>query len=391
MATVLKPTKPLNVASLGNSMTLPAIKYISGKREWINITMDYLTVGKFIKPSRAKKKGESLLPSEILNRFLDPKHKNDIKEYIKSEPRFIIPPITLVSMDSLNFQPLSIHENDDNLTEEELLEKHKSLIGYLILPLSSRFICMDGNHRSVAIEELAEDYPELLEGSSLSLNIVYESDPRKIRQDFVDVNKNAKATSPSINTLFNTRDPLSNIVADILDTEWIKDLTELLSPSVSKNAKQIYTINNIKNAVVELANVNSQSSTQSLSKKLSQNEDFKIQLELRIEHFFSTLKQNNFISNCVTDMDNVPDIREKSIITSGIGLTVMARVAGQIYERFEDYEQRIQQLMEFEWSRSNPFFLGKLLSETGKIISSNSSMRATADALLEKFASESTL
>ncbi|WP_445928409.1 DNA sulfur modification protein DndB [Lysinibacillus sp. FSL M8-0134] len=38
------------------------------------------------------------------------------------------------------------------------------------------------------------------------LNILYEKDTRKIRQDFVDVNQNAKQTSTSINTLFNTRD-----------------------------------------------------------------------------------------------------------------------------------------------------------------------------------------
>lgn len=83
--------------------------------------------------------------------------------------------------------------------------------------------------------------PEITVGSSLLLNIVCEADMMKIRQDFVDVNKNAKQTTPSINTLFNTRDPLPKLVAELMSkSTYLEDITNILSTSVSKIA-MIYT------------------------------------------------------------------------------------------------------------------------------------------------------
>ena len=62
----------------------------------------------------------------------------------------------------------------------------------------------------------------------------------KIRQDFVDINQNAKTTTATINTLFNTRDPLSKLTSETIDsTDYLNENTELLSASVSKNSKKL--------------------------------------------------------------------------------------------------------------------------------------------------------
>ena len=62
------------------SITVPAIAYFSGGRIWIAITIPYgaLKSG-LIKTSSVKKKGEEIIKSEVRNRFLDKKHKDDIK------------------------------------------------------------------------------------------------------------------------------------------------------------------------------------------------------------------------------------------------------------------------------------------------------------------------
>ncbi|RAS75192.1 DNA sulfur modification protein DndB [Priestia endophytica] len=191
----------------------------------------------YIKRGGTKRKGEATV------------HKNEIKNYIVEESHFTIPPITLVSYDELNFEPFVFGSTKQIKTKEELmstLESCGSLAGMMQLPVDYEFECLDGNHRTVAIRELAQETPELIANSNMLLNIVYEKDRRKIRQDFVDINKNAKQTTPSINTLFNTRDPLSCIVMDILEnSDYLESITELLSTSVSKNSKDIYTLNNI--------------------------------------------------------------------------------------------------------------------------------------------------
>lgn len=85
------------------------------------------------------------------------------------------------------------------------------------------------------------------------MNVVCEKDIYIIRQDFVDVNKNTKQTTPSINTLFNTRDAVPNIVSRVMDhMNYLEELVDIISTS-------IYTLNNIKNVVVELAGYDAQS------------------------------------------------------------------------------------------------------------------------------------
>lgn len=214
------------------------------------------------------------------------KHKDDIKNYIKEEEQYTIPPVTLVSYGKLTFRPFTFADTDYNFSLSG------SVAGLIFLPLNYKFECLDGNHRSVAIQELADEAPECISESHLLLNIVVEESVRKIRQDFVDVNKNAKQTTASINTLFNTRDPLAGIVADLLEmVDYLEDTTELLATSVSKNSKDIYTINNVKNAVIEVSGFNSQSNgEEKISNIVKEDSSQKDVFTNRAYQFFMKLK-----------------------------------------------------------------------------------------------------
>jgi DNA sulfur modification protein DndB len=310
----------LNLGAGTPVVQVPALEYISGKRTWYAITLQYKTLGKFVGTTGIKPKGKEIIGLDIRNRFLDRKHKDDIKDYIKIEEEFIIPPITLVATVSLDFRPYTFNGVAPDL------ETTGSRAGIIMLPLDFEFECLDGNHRSVAIKELAFEEPSFIAGSNMLLNIVIESRARKIRQDFVDVNKNAKPTTSSINTLFNTRDPLSALVSDIVvdgtieGLEYLNETTELLATSVSKNSKKIFTINNIKNAIVEIGGYNSQSTgIKTISEKLT-DEDFKNQLVNQVKIFFEVLKENPTIKQCIVDRESTPVVREKNIITSGTGI-----------------------------------------------------------------------
>ncbi|HDR7276600.1 TPA: DNA sulfur modification protein DndB [Bacillus paranthracis] len=384
------------------SFTVPAIAYLSGERLWYAVTLPYKTLGRFVQTSAVKKKNEVIIKSEIKNRFLDKVHKNEIKNYIVEESRFTIPPITLVSYDELNFEPFVFGSTKQIKTKEELmstLESCGSLAGMMQLPVDYEFECLDGNHRTVAIRELAQETPELIANSNMLLNIVYEKDRRKIRQDFVDVNKNAKQTTPSINTLFNTRDPLSRIVMDILESsDYLEDITELLSTSVSKNSKDIYTLNNIKNVIIELGGKNSQSGKsgeKAIIDKLKEDDKFSVTLKYKGELFFKALKENQFIKQCLIQRDKTPELKYDSVITSGVGLIVASRVAKSIFDEYEQLRKdhlelsilegaynSLELLMLFDWSRSNSFFKGKLVSEeSDKLITSRETIQITSEAL----------
>ena len=384
------------------SFTVPAIAYLSGGRLWYAVTLPYRTLGRFVQTSAVKKKNEVVINSEIKNRFLDKSHKDDIKNYIEDEPFFTIPPVTLVSYDELNFEPFVFGSTTPIKTKEDLrntLESYGSLSGMIQLPVDYEFECLDGNHRTVAIRELAQEKPELISNSNMLLNIVYEKDRRKIRQDFVDVNKNAKQTTPSINTLFNTRDPLSCMVMDTIESsEYLEEIVEVLASSVSKNSKDIYTLNNIKNVIIELGGFNSQggkSAEQSITIKIKNDETFKNDLRYRAYSFFKLLKNNNYIKLCLENREKTPEIRNETVLTSGVGLIVASRVAKVIFDRHKDLPQleqthqeeaiNLEKLMSLDWSRSNPLFKGKLVSENNdKLLTSRETISITADAI-EKY------
>ena len=382
---------PINLGSPTSSIQIPALKYKSGNRIWYAVTIPYKTLGKFIQTSALKKKNQEIIKSEIKNRFLDRKHKNEIIDYLKTEKEFTLPPITLVSYEELEFIPYSF--GGRKVDEKTVLENNGSIAGVILLPIDYEFECLDGNHRTAAIRDLANGEPEYIVGSSMLLNIVHENNPKKIRQDFVDVNKNAKQTTSSINTLFNTRDPLSNLVVDLIDDiPYLKERTELLSTSVSKLSKDLYTINNIKNAVIEIMGFNSQSvKSDKITSQLSQEVGLAQETIDKAQLFFKSLSNNQAIKSCLETPEETPDIRAHSLITTGTGIIIATRVAGYIFSKVEDNEDlhgELNKLISLDWSRSNPIFAGKVVVSDHKILNSRDAISSATVAVKKQLGYE---
>ncbi|PGC10611.1 DNA sulfur modification protein DndB [Bacillus wiedmannii] len=379
---------PINTGSAIATINVPALKYKSGNRIWYAVTISYKALGKFVNTSSTKKKNQEIIRSDIRNRFLDNTHKNEIKNYILEEKEFTIPPVTLVSFEPLDFR---IH-TFGNQTEEQAnqnFENVGSCSGIVCLPIDYEFECLDGNHRTVAIRELANEKAEEVADSSILLNIVYENRARKIRQDFVDVNKNAKQTSSSINTLFNTRDKVSGLVVDIIEEiDYLKNTTELLATSVSKNSKDIYTINNIKNVVIELSGYNSQSTkAEKISNIFKENIEFENQIKQKTIMFFQKLKENEFIQESLTNREKTPEIRNISLITSGTGIIVAARVANYIFNS-NDSEKQLQNLFNLDWSRTSKIFQGTIIGSGQKILNSRDAINTASNALIDQITAQ---
>ena len=376
------------------SFTFPAIAYYSGERIWYAITVPYAVLRSgLIKTSTVRRKGQEIINSEVRNRFLDKVHKDDIKSYIAEEQQYTIPPITLVTTERLPFEPILFGNNEKVLSTEEFYERLKltgSFAGIIQIPLDYQFECLDGNHRVVAIKELVDENPQIVQGSNILLNIVCEQDIYKIRQDFVDVNRTVKQTTPSINTLFNTRDAVPNIVSKVLDRkDYLKALVDIIGNSISKNSNQIYTLNNIKNVVVELAGYDAQS---------GRSAEIKANLELKTDDikksivlnqslaFFESLRRNEYIEQCVIDKHLVKEVRSTSVLTVGLGLNLAASIARYIYSNFpeEEQESQLEYLMQYDWSRGNKLFVETgLVGEDGTIANTRAIVSRTKNALMK--------
>lgn len=384
---------PLPQGSYASGTQLNCMLYYSGGRRWYATVLPYSVIGTLIQTTQVKRK-DTAISSEVVNRFLDAKHVKELKHYIMdNKDNFTIPPITLVCKTELPFSPVTFGlEKFDSMEQiYRTVEDLGSMLGRVTIPLGYTFTCIDGNHRSKAIAELAMENPEYVQGNFMLCNIVYETDNLRIRQDFVDINQNAKTTTATINTLFNSRDPLAKLTSKTIDnTEYLNENTELLAASISKNSKKLYTLNNIKNAIVELGTYNSQSrsSINSMSSMLSKNPEYLAGLLLEIDVFFDSLKHNKIIEEFLAaeTTEEKIKIRSNGIISSGVGLIIASRVISAASENSQglSYKDIITRVMDYDWSRSNTFFKGKILSEEGTIISSTNSINSTANALLKE-------
>lgn len=386
---------PITKGSYAAGTELNSIIYSMGGRYWVATALPYTVIGNLISTTQVKKK-DSAISTEVVNRFLDPKHVKELKEYIvENKDSFTIPPITLVSKIKLPFKPVTFGNEKfkDEVEMYKIIDEVGSLMGKVTIPLGYTFTCLDGNHRTRAIADLALEDPDKVRGDNMLCNIVYETDNIRIRQDFVDINKNAKVTTSTINTLFNSRDPLSKITSQLIDSvPYLRNNTELLSASISKKSKKLYTLNNIKNAIVELSGHNSQSkpSIDKLSKLLGEDEEFKNNLLLEIDMFFDILKENDIIKGFIEDDKNKVDIRNSGLISTGIGLIIATRVINKAIESNKNikFEEIVTSVIAYDWKRSNNFFVGKILSEDRTIMSSVNSIKATSDALFIKLFSQ---
>lgn len=154
-----------------------------------------------------------------------------------------------------------------------------------------------------------------------------------------------------------------------------------MATSVSKNSKDIYTINNIKNAIIELCGYNSQSGVPTgLSESLKEDR-FYADTKQKAIIFFNALKKNKFVALCLTDRDKTTEIRSNSVITSGTGLLVAARVGGYILNNLDDAEIELNSLFNMDWSRSNPLFVGRIVTPDQKILNARETITSAVAAL----------
>ena len=109
---------------------------------------------------------------------------------------------------------------------------------------------------------------------------------------------------------------------------------------------------------------------------------------LEIDVFFDMLKGNAIIKEFLeaeTTEEKI-QIRSNGVISTGVGLIIAARVVSDASENSKglSYKDIVSRVVNYDWSRSNGFFKGKILSDEGTIISSTNSINSTSNALLRE-------
>ena len=127
--------------------------------------------------------------------------------------------------------------------------------------VDTQILINDGQHRRAAIEEAVKNESDLGH-DHISVVFFIDEELKKSQQMFADLNKHAVRPSPSLATLYDQREELSNIARRVMnDVTVFSKLTETEKTSISNKSMKLFTLSGIKNANKALLNKGKNSST----------------------------------------------------------------------------------------------------------------------------------
>lgn len=115
--------------------------------------------------------------------------------------------------------------------------------GILEIDMSASFLINDGQHRKAAIDAaIAED--ESLKDETISIVLYKDQGLQRSQQMFTDLNKHAVTTSKSLNTLYESKDPVALITKSVVNSiSFLRKYTDKEKDNLSKYSSNIFTLN----------------------------------------------------------------------------------------------------------------------------------------------------
>lgn len=227
-------------------------------------------------------------------------------------------------------------------------------VGVLEIDMSASFLINDGQHRKAAIDAaIAED--DSLKNETIAVVLYKDQGLQRSQQMFTDLNKHAVTTSKSLNTLYESKDPVALITKKIVDSiPFLRKYTDKEKDNLSKYSSNIFTLNTFQEANKRICKVIPE----------SQN------AEQLIYSFW-----NNVVINMRewNEMDkgelSKKSLREDYITTQGLIILALGRLC-EFYCANQDVHmvQSLKGLKKIDWLRSNEeCWMDRAIKPNGKI------------------------
>jgi DGQHR domain-containing protein len=221
--------------NFGPGINLPAIKGKQGGRTFYVTNLPNAVFESFLKGV------ESAV--EQSQRPLDPRHADQIAEYIRANPEeYVVGALTFAVDREVPFTKMG----DQNFGSFDL--------GTISLGLNTKYHSLDGQHRREAIMQVQKEKEmENIGNDSTAVIFYVEPDLSRKRQMFSDMNSTSKKVSKSLNISFDNRDPFAR-AAKILITQHplLIDRVEQLAPRVKADSSDFFSLSSIQDTLKKL-------------------------------------------------------------------------------------------------------------------------------------------
>ena len=217
--------------------------------------------------------------------------------------------------------------------------KESSNIGELEIDMSATFLINDGQHRKAAIVKAIE-VDESLKDETIAVVIYRDKGLARSQQMFTDLNKHAVNTSKSLNTLYDSKDPMAVMTKQVVaQVPFLRKYTDKEKDNLANYAAKLFTLNVFYD----------------VNKRIIKN-PVNIKKETRfLVDFWATIVTNMRDWN---DMDrgelSKKELREAYISLRGITLHAFGKLGAYLFSHPEyDIHKCLTGLSEIDWSRSN--------------------------------------
>lgn len=226
--------------------------------------------------------------------------------------------------------------------------------GILEIDMTASFLINDGQHRKAAIDAaIAED--ESLKEETISIVLYRDQGLQRSQQMFTDLNKHAVTTSKSLNTLYESKDPVALITKNVVNSiGFLRKYTDKEKDNLSKYSSNIFTLNTFYTA----------------NKRIFKVIDAPQKAEKLIHAFWSNVVANMREWN---EMDNgelsKKSLREDYITTQGLIILALGRL-GEFYcaNPKIDMMKSLKGLRKIDWLRNNEeCWMNRAIKPNGKI------------------------
>lgn len=226
--------------------------------------------------------------------------------------------------------------------------------GTLEIDMTASFLINDGQHRKAAIDAaIAED--ESLATETISIVLYKDRGLQRSQQMFTDLNKHAVTTSKSLNTLYESKDPVALITKKVVNSiGFLRKYTDKEKDNLSKYSSNIFTLNTFYTA----------------NKRICKVIEDPVKAEELIYAFWSSVVANMREWN---EMDrgelSKKSLREDFIITQGLIILALGRLGEFYCQNLEiDMDKSLEGLRRIDWLRNNEeCWLNRAIKPNGKI------------------------
>jgi|SRR5690554_2895762 len=235
-------------------------------------------------------------------------------------------------------------------------------LGVLKVSMDSVFLINDGQHRKTAID-LAIEEDQSLGDETIPVVFFKDKGLKRSQQMFTDLNKHAVNTSKSLNTLYDSNDPIAILTREVIrKIDFFDMYTDKESDTLGKYSKNLFTLNNFYQANVELINgIN-------INKEVK---DFVLKFWILIQK--NVVEWNDLKNKIITKKS----LRENYIITQGVVLQAFGKLGNFLFKNNQyDLKTTLKKINNINWLRSNRIWENRTLIN-GKVVKSKSTINLT--------------